>query len=218
MAKQGGKGKRRRRTKSQERQSKAYGVVLIHDKEKQAIGQPAPDEDIGDDAHSLVVGVYGNGTAPIERYKVPGKRAAHGTDVNGAGGSAMAEIGKREVEEVDDEQELCEPVVAADKEVDEAEQQQIVGNEVRANVCRGRHVHGVAHVQGVGVGELHGEEEQPVDRGEETALRKGRRRIVLPEAVGTGATGGVKGVVEGCDDEEEIAQRCGDFVEENGLG
>ena len=50
----------------------------------------------------------------------------------------MAEVGQREVEEIDDEQELGEPEVGADPEVDEAEEQEVVGNVVGADVpCSG---------------------------------------------------------------------------------
>ena len=66
--------------------------------------------------------VQGNGTAPVEGDKVPCKRAADDANVDGAGRGAVSKVGKGQIEKIDDEQHLCEPEVAADKEIDKSKE------------------------------------------------------------------------------------------------
>lgn len=78
-----------------------------------------------------------HGADPVQGDEVPGQRAGDGPHVDGARGGAVAEVGEAEVEEVDDEQQLGEPEVRAHPEVDEAEEKQVRGDVVRADVGGG---------------------------------------------------------------------------------
>ena len=84
-----------------------------------------------------MVGVYCDSAAPVQCDEVPCQRAGYGADMDEAWGRAVAEICTGEVEEVDDEEELCEPKVRAHPEVHEAEEKEVVGDEVGAYVCGG---------------------------------------------------------------------------------
>ena len=64
-------------------------------------------------------------------------------------------------------------------------------------------------VQRVLVQELQREEQQDVDGGEDAGLRKGRGVVVVPESARVG--GRVEGVVQGCDQEEEVRDCGGDL-------
>ncbi len=63
----------------------------------------------------------------------------------------VAEVGKAQVEEVDDDQELRQPVMAADPQVNEAKEQQVVGYKVAADVGCGIDMIGVGDIERVGV-------------------------------------------------------------------
>jgi hypothetical protein len=100
-----------------------------------------------------------HGADPVQRDEVPGQRTRDRADVDGARGGAVAEVRKAEVEEVDDEQQLGEPEVRAHPEVDEAEEEQVGGDVVGADVGGGEEVGLVCGPEGVGVDELEGEED-----------------------------------------------------------
>lgn len=179
-----------------------------------------------------------NGTDPVQRDKVPRQRSADNADVDQAGGSRVAEVSSAQIEKVDHEQQLGNPEVAAHPEVHEAEEQQVVGDEVRANVGSSIDVDGVGRVQGVGVEQLQNVEHDPVDGRDDAALRKRRRVVVLPEpgiaSVNMGmavlvavfmarlvlgvvllvAWRAVERVVHGRHEEQQPAHRRGDLVVE----
>jgi hypothetical protein len=150
----------------------------------------------------------------------------------------VTEVGKGQVEEVDDQKKLAQPEVRPDPEVEEAEQQQVRCNVVGANVGRGSGVDGVCAPERAGVDELQDEEDDPggesametggrgermccvpIDGGDDAALGKGRGIVVLPEAaIGLASLVGlVEGVVEGGDDQEQVRQACRDLVQQKRL-
>ena len=73
----------------------------------------------------------------------------------------LAEVGGREVEEVDDDEEQRQPKVRSHPQVDEAEQQQVRRHKVRAHVGGRGDVDGVARVQVPVVADLEDEEDKP---------------------------------------------------------
>lgn len=98
--------------------------------------------------------MHSNSTHPVERNKVPSQRATHGADMDRSWARGVSKVRKAQVEKVEHEQKFRKPEMASYEEVYEAEQQQVVGDEVAANVGGGGDVGCVAHVQGVGIGEL----------------------------------------------------------------
>lgn len=167
-----------------------------------------------------MVGVDSNSTGPVKCSKVPSEGTADGGNVDMPRGGGVAEVGKAKVEEVDDEQQLGEPKVAADPEVDEAEEEEVVCYKVRANVGSSIDVDGVGGVEGPRVAELQDEEGDPVDASDNLALGEGGEVVVLPEAAMgfVALVGLVEGVVEGGEEQDEVGDGGGYFVEEDGLG
>ena len=86
----------------------------------------------------------------------------------------MPEVQARQVEEVDHQQELCEPEAATDPEHDEAEGEQVIEDEVAADVGGGEDELGRAAVEEHDVAELLDEEPDPVDAGDDDVEREGR--------------------------------------------
>lgn len=74
----------------------------------------------------------------------------------------MTEIGKRQVEEVDDNQQLSQPEMIADPEMDETKEEKVGSDVVRANVGCGSDIDGVLGVQAPRVDELQNEQNDPV--------------------------------------------------------
>lgn len=130
-----------------------------------------------------MIRVKRNSSNPIQGDEVPCQRPTHSADMNRPGRSRMAEIRQTQIAKVEHEQEEGEPEMRAREEVHEAEQKQVVGDEVATEVCGGSDVVGVAHVERVGVAELQNEDYQHVDGGEDAGLRKGCRVVVVPELV-----------------------------------
>lgn len=149
-------------TESQHRQGEAHRVVLVRCEEEDAISNPTPDEHVRDDSTHEMCRVECHSADPVERDEIPRQRARHSTDVDGARGGAVAEVGEAQVEEVDDEQQLGDPKVAAHPEMDEAEEQEIGRDVVRADVGGGDEVSLVRRPQRPGIDELEGEDDDPV--------------------------------------------------------
>lgn len=59
----------------------------------------------------------------------------------------MAEVGAGQIEEVDNDQQERNPEVTANKQVDEAECEQTVSDEVATNICGGSHVYAILMVE-----------------------------------------------------------------------
>ncbi|KAJ8106087.1 hypothetical protein OPT61_g9774 [Boeremia exigua] len=126
-------------------------VVLVRRKEEHAVAQPAPDEHVRHNTAHEMGRVESHSADPVQGDEVPSQRARNRADVDGARGGRVAEVRKAQVEEVDDEQQLGEPEVAAHPQVDEAEEQQVGGDVVRADVCGGDEVGLVRRPEGPGV-------------------------------------------------------------------
>jgi hypothetical protein len=186
--------------------------------------------------------MHGASPDPVKGDKVPGEGPRDGADVDGPRGGAVAEVGKGEVEEVDDDEQLGEPEVGADPEVEEAEEEQVGGDVVGADVGGGSDVDGVAGVQGVGVDELEEEDEDPgggsavvftmqsrsdgegnnipVDARHDAVLGEGGRGVVAPDGVTrlVAFIGVLEGVVDGSDQEDDVGNEGGDAVEDQLAG
>lgn len=75
------------------------------------------------------------GANPIQADEAHGERAGDDGAVHGPGGLGVAEVGEGELEEVEDVEEEGPAEVAAAPEVDGAEGEQVVGDEVRGQVA-----------------------------------------------------------------------------------
>lgn len=108
-----------------------WQAYLVDDNEEHSINQDGPDEDVGKDAgNEAVLGRDHDGTVPVESNEGPGKRTRDSGHVNALGIGIVAEVQRREVDEVDDQQDLGPDEVRANEEHDPAEVKQVVEDEV----------------------------------------------------------------------------------------
>lgn len=106
--------------------------------------------------------IHGSRAYPVKCNEVPGQRPSHGADVDGARRRRVPEVRERQVEEVDDDEQLGKPEVAAHPEMQEAEEEQVRRDVVGADVGGCVHVDGVFGVERPGVDELEEEDDDPV--------------------------------------------------------
>jgi len=101
----------------------------------------------------------------------------------------------------------------------EAEEEEVVSDEVGRDgggCSEGWAVRGVERVK---VEQLVDEEEEPEDGGDDGGLRKGGGIVVVPDAAVwmVAFMRLVEGVVEGCHQQNKVGYGCGDFIQEEGL-
>lgn len=134
----------------------------------------------------------------------------------------MAEIQHRQVEKVEDENNLGPDKVRAHKEHDKGKVEEVVEDEVAADA--GGPVDGLGDAgEEVGdVAELHDEEDDPVDVAEDGVHGEGGavEVVLVPDAAADGVAvlGLVDDIVDGDDDGEEPGYEGEEFVGEDGAG
>ena len=153
-------------------------TYLICDDEEAAIDKDAPDKDVRENpCHQGIRPVHHQGSIPVDSHKSPGEGARDGGRVDEARVFVVAEIQRRQVEEVDDEDQLSPGEVRADEEHDEGEVQQVVEDEVAANGAGRVHRLDVAREEADEIAALEDEEDDPDEGGS------------VPAGTGTGSGG-----------------------------
>lgn len=218
---------------------------LVGDKEERAIGQDGPDGDVATDAGEEVVLVgQHDGAVPVNGDKGPGQGPRDGRGVDEARVGIVAKVEPREVDEVDDEDQLGPDKVGADKEHDKCKVKKVIENEVAADTGGSVGTVGIAREEVGNVSDLQDEEanplypsvsrahdregvasrgnDEPVNVGEDMVHGKGAgvEVVLVPEAVANGEAivGLVDGVVDGDDDGQEPREECEDLVGKDGAG
>ena len=106
-------------------------TYLVDNNEEHSVDQDRPDEDVGKDAsNKAMLGRDHDGTVPVQSNEGPGKGTRDSWHVDALGVRIMAEVQRREVEEVDDQQDLGPDEVRANEEHDPAKVKQVVEDEV----------------------------------------------------------------------------------------
>jgi len=133
------------------------------------------------------------------------QRTGDNGDVDESRGSRVLEVLGGEVEEVDDEKHLGEPEVAAAPEVDEAEPEQVVENEVRANISGSLDVDVVLRVQVPTVANLQDKKDNHVNGSDDGVEGKGSVvvRVLVPDGARWCLCGLIESVVDAGDNQEE---------------
>lgn len=115
-------------------QGESHRVVLVDDDEEQPVSQDRPHKDVGKDArHQAVLVRHHDSSIPVDCDERPGQRPRDGGQVDEAGIRVVAEVERREVDEVDDEDNLGPDKVAVDKEQDPRGVEHVVGNEMASH-------------------------------------------------------------------------------------
>jgi len=111
---------------------------LVHDDEEGAVREEGPDKDVGEDARDQAVRVvHHDGAVPVDGDERPGQGSRHGRGMDEARVGVVAEVEGREVDEVEDEEDLGPDEVLVDEEPDEAEVEEVVDDEMAAHGAGG---------------------------------------------------------------------------------
>lgn len=112
-----------------------YGSThLVDDDEEQAVCQNAPDEDVAKDASDEGLGIRNHdGSIPVDGHESPGQWARHDWQVNESGVCVVAEVQRRQVDEVEDDDELRPAEQGPHEQHDERKVEQVVQNKVAAD-------------------------------------------------------------------------------------
>jgi len=128
----------------------------------------------------------------------------------------MPEVRSAQIEEVHNEEQKRKPKVRTRPEMQEPKDQQVIEDEVRADIGSGSDMHRVRAVESVRVPELQDVEHDPVDGCDDAVHSEGSmvRGILSPDsAAGLVAfIWRVEGVDNAGDDEEEPGDGSSDFV------
>lgn len=173
-------------TSSENTQVEAHGVVLVCDEEEESVTKDRPDEDVGEDSGGQSVGINGGSTNSEHQNIGQSQRTRNNRDVDESGGARVSEVGSGKVEEVDDDQQLSEPEVGSDPEVDEAEEEEVAGDEVGAYIGGSVHVNLILRVQVPAVADLENVQDNHVDGGDDRV--QGERSVSAVVLVPDGST------------------------------
>ena len=125
-------------TERQDSKLKAHGIVLEPDDKESSIEQPSPDEDVCHDSCRQILRVYHRRTGPEQRHKGECQWPGNDRDVDETRSGGVAEVEVGQVEEVEDEDEFTLPEVATHPAHDETEVEEVIEDEMGADVaCRG---------------------------------------------------------------------------------
>jgi hypothetical protein len=174
--------------------------------------------------------MHSGSTIPVKCNERPGQWTSKNTNVCDDGRTGVSrklrrvfEVREGQLEEIDNDQKQCPPEIASAPEVDEAEEQQVVGDEPWCQVQRrcqsGRGNIGLE--QTCKVWDLENVEDDPVD-GDDDPVQRKRRMVVAvlaPDcaAVVTAFMGCFEGIVDGSYDQDEPGNGCKDLVGEDGV-
>lgn len=121
----------------QQAEPEAHGVVLVGNEKEEAVGEERPDKDVGHDSGSNSNVGHHDGAVPVEGHKCPGERARDNGDVDKARVRGVAEGERREIEEVDNEDNLCWEEVGTHKEHHKGKVEEVVEDKMRATGAGG---------------------------------------------------------------------------------
>lgn len=202
-------------------EGEADGVVLVDEDEEKSVDKNGPNEDVAKDAGHQVIRVVDHESAiPVDGDKGPGQRAGNHRSVDETGIRVVAEVERREIEEVENENNLGPVEMRLDKEHDKGEMEEIVQDEVASDAGGGIDDVRVAREEVAYVTSLEDEEENPVDGGDGGIQGKGRaiQSIQVPEASANvvAIVRLVQGVVDGDDDRQDPSKECENLVGEDG--
>lgn len=199
-----------------------HSVVLVGDKEEETVAHDGPDHDVGQDSGGQRVCIDSGSANSEQEDVVKGQGTGNNGDVDKSRGSRVLEVEGREVEEVDDEQHLGKPEVAAAPEVDETEPEQVVEDEVRANISGSLDVDLILRVQVPAVSNLQDEQDDHVNRCDDRVEGKGSVvvRVLVPDgaSVVLALGGRIEGVVDAGNDQEEPRGSRQDLVASKATG
>lgn len=143
--------------------SKSNSPVLVNSKEEQAIDQDTPDGNVGKDACWQAVSIDSDSSIGVQGNEGPCEWSRNSRSMNQSMVCVVTEVCGREVEEVDDKENLSPPEMGANEEQDESEVEEVVQNEVASNAGRSLDICIVVGEEVPDITELEEVENGPVD-------------------------------------------------------
>jgi len=131
------------------------------------------------------VRIDSDSTIPIESNEGPCQWSRHNRDMDESWVSAVAEIEGRQVDKVDDQDELSPKELGADKEHDKSELQEVVENKVASNTSSCIDIVGVGGKQVPDITDLEKEKGDPIEGGDDRVQSEGCRvdTILSPDTL-----------------------------------
>lgn len=168
--------------------------------------------------------MHGRSPNPIQAHKAHCQRAGHNGTVHGSGGLGVPKVGESELQKVEDVEQEGPSKVAAAPEMDGAEGEQVVGDEVRGEVAGVLDVAGGQlrlRVERGQVGDLQRVQHDPVDGDDRAGQREGGVVVAVYAPDGAAVVFAFvwagEGVVDAGYDEKEVGERGGYAVGDDGL-
>lgn len=139
-----------------------FAAYLVDGDEETSVNKERPDEDVTEDTGHKVVGVMDHdGSIPVDGDESPSEGRGNDRPVDEARVSVMAEVERRQVEEVDDQDQLGPNEMGADEEHDEGEVQQVVEDEMTPHTGGSLNIVGILGKEMTDVTDLQDEEYNP---------------------------------------------------------
>lgn len=136
-------------------EGEANGVIFVNKDEKESVDENGPNKDVAKDAGYQVIRVWDHeSTIPVDCDKSPCQRTGSYRSVDEARIRVVAEVERREIEEVENENNLGPVEMRSDKEHDKGEVKQIVCDEVASHAGGGMDNVGVAREEVTGIASL----------------------------------------------------------------
>jgi hypothetical protein len=176
----------RKLTRREDAQVETHSIVLVGDKEEQAVAQDGPDHDVGQDSSRGRVCIDSGSTDSKQKNVVQSQRTRHDRNVDESRCSRVSEIKRREIEKVDDQKHLGEPKVRATPQMSKAEQEQVVEDKVASYICGSLDVDWILRVQVPAVANLQDGQDDDVDGGDDRV--EGEWRVMVRVLVPDGAS------------------------------
>lgn len=110
-----------------------------------------------------------DGTIPVDGDKSPGKRPRHSRCVDKPWVGIVAEVQRRQVEEVNDQDHLGPGEVRSHEQHDEGEVQEIIEDKVATHCASGIHIIGIAGEKMADVANLEDADDGPDRKGSASA-------------------------------------------------
>lgn len=137
-------------------------------------GKYHPDKDIRGNPGSERVTIDGHCTVPEQGHQRPGERPGDGGEMHQSREGAMTPVRGVQIQVVGDEDDLRAPVVVPGPEEDPGEDEQVVQDEVGADVGGGGDDGRVSVEEMVDIAQLGEEQENPENFRDDRALRERR--------------------------------------------
>jgi len=206
----------------QDAQAEAHGVVLVDNDEESTVRENRPDEDVRKDpSHQTGWVVDHDGTVPVDCHERPGQGSRHRRCMDESGVGVVSEVEGREVDEVENQEQLGPNEVPVYEQHDKAGVEEVVDDEMASHGACGVDDFDIARKEVGDVTDLEDKDSEPVERDDQIVESEaggiGVVHVPDPPEVGVASMVRiVKGVVYRDDDGQQPCDDGQDLVGDDG--